>query len=306
MTKDSSKRNDYVRIASFLFLDEYRKKRKGEVSGVMYNKFMTLLYRDLRPETDIRLPHCWYRWGDIVVSHCVPYVKWIRKGSKYTTVEWNDDALQYDHNDRTVSLIKKNIAEFMIRHSGSEAHETAKDEVYDGAPFEFQNEYRKLRESLESLSMNRVMDNQAEYIRNLFTSAMSAFPKKEFKHIINIKEKFEAVFETGLKNNASSADLFDFAELFWFFFCYHLRLNKKCHENITEDTLNIWKEEIPWETLGIEHVLQNYAEKFSCTASGDPYITSLLADRNERMKRIDRFISKYSDDRGSDAPQGGG
>ena len=301
MAKGSVKERDYVRIASYLFFDKYRKERSKEVPGVMYNKFITLLYRDLRPEIDIRLPHCWYRWGDIVVSHCVPYVKWVHKGPKYTVVEWNDDAVKYDPNDKTVSLIKKNIAEFMIRHSGSEAHETAKDEVYDGAPFEFQNEYRKLRESLESLSRNKVMDNQTEYINGLFISAMEKFPKKEFKQMANEKEKFVAVFRMGLKNGAAPKEMYDLSEQFWFFFCYYLRMNKKCHENVPEETLRIWAEEIPWETLGIEHALQNYAETFSHTPSVDPLITSLLADRTERMGRIDRFISKYSDDQGTGA-----
>ncbi|MCL2143252.1 MAG: hypothetical protein FWH44_03230 [Methanomassiliicoccaceae archaeon] len=290
MAKGSVKGRDYVRIASYLFFDKYKKDKNEEVPGVIYNKFITLLHRDLRPEIDIKLPHCWYRWGDIVVSHCVPYVKWVHKGPRYTVVEWNDDAVKYDPNDKTVSLIKKNIAEFMIRHSGSEAHETARDEVYDGAPFEFQNEYRKLRESLESLSKNKVMDNQAEYINGLFAAAMSAFPGKEFKQIANEKERFEAVFRMGLKNNASSRDLFDLTELFWFFFCYHLRVNKRCHENIAKETLNIWMEEIPWETMRMEHFLQNFAKDFH-DGEDNPLIVSLLEERRKRMEEIDDFIS---------------
>jgi len=61
MVKSSDKRKDYVKIASYLFFDKYRKAERGEVPGVMYNKFITLLHRDLRPEHDIGLPHCWYR-----------------------------------------------------------------------------------------------------------------------------------------------------------------------------------------------------------------------------------------------------
>jgi len=172
------------------------------------------------------------------------------------------------------------------------------------APHPFFDKYGKLRESLESLSRNKVMDDQADYIGNLFAAAMKTFPKKEFGHIAGEKEKFEAVFGAGLRNNASPKDLFDLAELFWFFFCYHLRLNRKCHENVPKETLNIWAEEIPWETLGIEHALQNHAELFRRGPADDPLILSLLEDREKRMKRIDDFMSKYPFDDDTGAYQG--
>ncbi|MCL1811713.1 MAG: hypothetical protein FWG41_05815 [Methanomassiliicoccaceae archaeon] len=286
MTKSPTGKKDYVRIASYLFFDEYKKERGGDVPGVMYNKFMTLLYAELKPEKDIGLPHCWYRWGDIVVAHCIPYITWTHKSPKYTIVEWNSGVQDYDPKDRIVSLIKKNIAEFMIRHSGTDAHETAKDEVYEGAPFKFQKEYRKMRESLDSMVKVSVVDNRTEYIGSLLLNAMKDFPKKEFKQIIGEKDKFEAVFSAGLCGDASSEDLFDFAELFWFFFCYHLRTNKKGHENVPKETLNIWLEEIPWETKRFEHILQNYAERFSGAGSDDPLILSLLEERKDRMERI--------------------
>lgn len=296
MASDRIKRKDYVRIASYLFFEEYKKERRGDVPGVIYNKFITLLYRELKPEKDIGLPHCWYRWGDIVVAHCVPYVNWRHKSPRYTVVEWDGEIPDHDPKDKIVSLIKKNIAEFMFRHSGPEAHETAKDEVYEGAPFEFQNEYRKLRESLESLSKKAVVDNQTEYIGGLFDNAMKEFPDKEFKQIAGEREKFEIVFRMGLKNNASLADLFDFAELFWFFFCYHLRMNRKGHENVSKETLNIWAEEIPWETMRFGHFLQNFANEFCGAAVDDPLIISLLEEWRKRMDRIDALASVICDD----------
>jgi len=297
VAKNSVKRNDYVEIASYLFFEEYKKERRGEVPGVIYNKFITLLNRELKPEKDIGLPHYWYRWGDIVVAHCVPYTSWEHVTPRYTVVRWAGDIPNYDPNDKIVSLIRKNIAEFMVRHSGSEAHETAKDEVYEGAPFKFQNEYRKLRESLESLSKRSIMDNKWTYIDSLFNNAMDEFPKKEFKHIVNEKDKFEAVFRMGLKNKASEEDLFDLAELFWFFFCYHLRMNKKGHENVPKETLNIWVEEIPWETMKIEHILQNYAYRFCIQMPGDKVITLLLEDRKKRMDKIDALMPVICEDR---------
>lgn len=291
MAKDHTKKTDYVKVASYLFFEEYRKERSEEISGVIYNKFITLLYRDLKPEKDIKLPHCWYRWGDIVVSRGVPYVTWEHRSPEYTVVKWDGGTPEYDPNDRTVSLIRKNIAEFMVRHSGPEAHETAKDEVYENAPFEFQKEYRKLRESLELLSGSGIIENRTEYIGSLFDNAMKTFPKNEFGQISGERDKFETIFKMGLRNNASSKDLFEFAELFWFFFCYHLRIHRKCHENIPPEILNRWIEDIPWENMRMEHFLQNFAAKFRSGADDDPVVLALLEDWKERMAELDDFFS---------------
>ncbi|MCL2149177.1 MAG: hypothetical protein FWH47_07570 [Methanomassiliicoccaceae archaeon] len=296
MAKDKVNGTDYVKVATYLFFDEYRKEREGDVPGVMYNKFITLLYRELKPEKDIGLPHCWYRWGDTVVARCVPYVTWERRGHGRTVVGWNGAAPIFDHEDGVVPLIMKNIAEFMARHSGGEAHGTAKDEVYEGAPFKFQNEYRKLRESLESLSKNDLIGNRAEHVGGLFESAMREFPKKEFKQIADEREKFETVFRMGLANNASSADMSDFAELFWHFFCHHLRMNERCHDNVTAETLRTWAEDIPWEAVRMRHFLQDFAEKLSRKATGDPTIISLREDWKRRMDRADALTESILGD----------
>jgi hypothetical protein len=222
-----------------------------------------------------------------------------------TAVEWNGNVPKYRSNDAVVSLIKKNVAEFMNGHAGSEGHEIAKDEVYEGAPFRFQKEYRKLREALGSLCRNYVVSN-TNIAADLFDSAMITFPKGDFKAIANERNEFEAIFRMALDNNTGFSDLFDFAEFFWFFFCYHLRLHRKCHENVPKETLELWKDKIPWEALKIRHTLQNYAEKFYKGGDADPLVRSLLDERKKRMDEIDAFMSKYSDDHvARTSPQGG-
>ena len=56
---------DYIRYACQAFIEGHEGSVGCSPSGVMFNKFMTLLYRDVRRAlgVDIRLPHCWYRWG---------------------------------------------------------------------------------------------------------------------------------------------------------------------------------------------------------------------------------------------------
>lgn len=287
-------RSDHVRIASYMFIDEYQRTNGRKAPGVIYNKCMTLLYRELKSQgTDIRLPHCWYRWGDIVVKHSVPYVGWVQGPDRTTTVEWADRVPEYSGSE-TVSLMRKYIVGFVDNHSGREGHEIAKDEVYEGAPFRFQNEYRMLRETLDSICRNYMAENSMDMVRELFDSAMGTFPDNDFRAIRKEKEGFEAVFRMALDNGAGCRRLYDFAELFWFFFCYHLRIHRKCHENVTNETLDIWKAKIPWETLRFGHILQNHAEEFYAGEETDRLVASLLSERARRMEEVDGLISKLS------------
>ena len=56
---------DYARYACQVFIGGHEGSVGCSPTGVMFNKFMTLLYRDIRKTlgVDISLPHCWYRWG---------------------------------------------------------------------------------------------------------------------------------------------------------------------------------------------------------------------------------------------------
>jgi hypothetical protein len=295
MAKKSAKEDDYVKIASYLFLEEYKRDRKKDAPGVMYNKFITLLHRDLKNGgRDIKLPHCWYRWGDIVVEYYVPYIHWNHNRQGTTTVGWVGDKPSYNNNDEIIGLIKKNMAQFMARHKGFEGHETAKDDVYEEVPFEFQNKYKILMESLNKLRRNAPMNNPLEYIAGLFYPAMREFPENDFKSIIDVKRKFEAVFRSGLENDAIISDLCDLAEFFWSFFSNHLRLNEECHENVKRETLNILREEIEWESMKIEHMLQDYAFEFG--QNDDDLVLSLLEDRKKRMDELDALMSRLWDD----------
>jgi|GEM_PF-624053 len=307
LAKRSYAKYDYVKIASYMFLEQYPKREKKEATGVMYNKYMTLLHEELKSGgVDIKLPHCWYRWGDIVVEHCIPYVQWNHKSLDYTTVTWRGERFDYDVKDETISLIKKNLEYFLSNHLGLESHETAKDEVYKGAPYQFQNEYRKLRETLDILCKNNPYSNIHQPISTLFESAMEVFPK-EFKRINSQKDEFIAVFRLVLDSNESQKDLFDVSEFFWFFFCYYLRVDKKGHENIPTETLAIWNEKIPWETSKFEHIMENYAQKFNKHDHNDPAIDTLIKRGKIRDQKIDDLISKLfgDEDHSKKIPEGG-
>lgn len=282
--------NDHVRTASYIFLNEYKGRTGRDATGVLYNKYLTLLHRDLKKEgIDIRLSHCWYRWGDAVVQYYLPYIHWTHDDLDKTTVSFVGRP-RYDHDDPVVIRSKEFAKEFIDSYgNGTEGVESAIDEVYSEAPFEFQNEYRKLRESLRISKSRNPYENFKDYALSLLKNAMDVFPK-EFSVISRQKDEFVAVFEGAVRNNTPEEVLFDMAEDFWFFFCYYLRINKKCHENVTNETLRIWRSVIPSEKERFERSIQNYAHQF-CDGDDNAIVQGMLRRRTERLSELKQLLS---------------
>jgi len=295
---------DYVKVSASIFLHEYEARNRDEASGVLFNKFMTLLHRRFKAEGfNMKLPHCWYRWGDEVVRYRMPYLEWDHDYAAYTKVSWRGSYPEYQLNDPTVVKITQYSKEFIDNYSGPEGAELAIDEVYEEAPFNFQNEYRKLRENLKIYSGRQsFIDNYKTLVNSFFTSAMDEFPNKDFKSIVEEKMDFEEVFRLSLHAGATPSQLFKQAEGFWFFFCYHLRLNDKCHENVPKTTLDVWAERIPWEDDLFRRKLQDYAYQFSrmtdskCSAR----IKKLVKEWEERELEFESIIADISDNDGEE------
>lgn len=282
-------KQDYTRIASFMFLEEYGHRYGREVSGVLFNKFLTLLNVGLKEQQgfDMKLAHCWYRWGDVVVGQVLPYINWTHSDLNMTSVSFIGDPPSY-REDRVTDFIGAFIETFISRYGeGKEGVEMAIDEVYSNAPLDFQRDYRMLRESLKISKVNMPYSNRREYIGSLFDKAMSSFPDAKFKQITKHKNDFAAVFREVLANGASNEDLFDIAEDFWFFFCYHLRV--KYNENVRRDIVDQWREKLPLETSRYEASIQNYAHQF-CPDSSNPAVQKLLRERETRLEELDGLL----------------
>jgi len=289
---------DYVKISSKIFLDKFEEKNCFSASGALFNKYMTLLHRRLKNDgTNIKLPHCWYRWGDEVVRYRMPYLNWDHEYAAYTQVIW-DGAIseKYDPEDHVIRTASEYADEFISKYSGTEGAEMAIDEVYDGAPFEFQNEYRKLRETLKQLGSDKTAffdDVSVNMILPLFENVIRSFPH-EFRVIENEKEDFIEIFRTMIEGGTSIKDLFNITEDFWFFFCHHLRV--KCHENVPSSTLNVWKEKIPEETELFEKKLQSYAHRFCDNRNNLPRLKKLLKEWEDNDREFRELLDKLPDD----------
>ncbi|MDR0887831.1 MAG: hypothetical protein LBM39_01415 [Candidatus Methanoplasma sp.] len=293
--KKKVKDTDYVKIAAIIFLDKFENENEILASGVLFNKFMTLLHRDLKKEgINLKLPHCWYRWGDEVVRYRMPYLEWDHEYAAYTQVTWKGAAPEYSIEDPIVPKINEYADKFVSKYSGPEGAEMAIGEVYDSAPFEFQNKYRRLRETLKISRNNQPFEKFTKsMLMPLFRDAMDAFPK-EFKNLNGKKEDFEEVFRVSIEGGASVADAFDLVEDFWFFFCYYLRL--KCNENVPKSTLEVWEDKIPWETESYEHRLQIFAHRFYKEDGSSPNADRLLREWRSDEMEFEELLSRISDD----------
>ena len=280
-------KNDYVKVASFVFLDGYRKRYDRDPSGVLYNKYITLLHRELKSQgTDIRLSHCWYRWGDAVVKSSVPYIEWTHDDLDKTSVSYKGYDPHINRRDPVVRYSEEYAGRFMDEYGdGIEGVEKAIDTVYSEAPFEFQRRYRSLRESLKITRSGTMVNESFEsYVASLLEHAADVFPD-EFNTIRKQFGQFRTVFIESLRNGASVDILYEMVESFWFFFCYHLRLNRKCHENVSRDTLRYWRSILPVEKSRFESAIQNYAY-YHCRDSSEPSVTEMLRARESRLEEL--------------------
>lgn len=283
---------DYIRTFSYIFLKKYKEKTGTDSSGVLFNKYMTLLNRALLFKgIDMHLPHCWYRWGDEVVRYCLPFIDWNHDDLSYTFVRYSDKSPRVNYKDPNVKYASDYADVFIGKYAKTYGQEEAIDEVYSDAPFAFQNDFRKLREAVSISRSNVPIKNYHSYIKGLFETAVESFPP-DFGFLGQRFEEFVSTFRMALSKNAKPDELYEISETFWFFFCYHLRLNSRCHENVPQSTLEVWREVLPTEEEKYRMFVQNQAAEYCRKPGKDEVISRLLQERDKRLKESDDLFAK--------------
>lgn len=282
-----------VELASFIYISDYTERFGKEPSGVLFNKFMIMLNRDLlKKGKDIKLAHCWYRWGDEVVSYRIRNcVRFNHDDPFHTTAAWISAPIENPERCHYYKDIKAFSDRFIKKYEGREGVEVLLDDVYREAPYEFQRKYKIVRENLKEATSNINPDNYAtKMLKPLFVEAMKQFPE-DFSNLEPIKENFRKAFESAIENERSINELYCMSEDFWFFFCYHLRL--KCHYNVPKETLDHWKNVIPWNDEKFEWMVQDMAYKY-LDGTEDPEIRNILDQRSERVAETSAMIESFS------------
>ena len=274
-----------------MFLEKHRERTGTDSSGALYNRYMTLLNRDLLSGgVDMHLPHCWYRWGDEVAVSCLPFIDWDRDDPSCTSVRYTDRSPRIDSKDPNVRFASDYADAFIGKYAETCGQE-AIGEVYSDAPFAFQNDFRKLREAVGISRENVPVEDCHSGIKELFETAVASFPPN-FGSLSQRFEEFTSTFRLAMSNDAEPDELYEISETFWLFFCYHLRLNGRCHENVPQSTLEAWKEILPNEEEKYHMFVQNQAARYCRKAGSDWVIDRLMQERDRRLKESDDLFAK--------------
>ena len=283
---------DYVGYASWRFITSYVESEGSRPTRVLFDRFMTTLHRNLKEGhgTDIGLSHCWYIWGDEAVINEMPYLQCDYVGSGETRVSYRGRVPEVDRTDAIVVTMDGSADSFVSRCS--EEGEVAVEGMCAAAPFEFQIRFGMLRESLGTSGSGSVAADRTGTVRTLFEDAMDCFPAEEFPEASPHAERFGAVFMAALDSGATAAVLQEIAECFWTYFCHHLRLHDRCHENVSVVTLGAWAEAIPAETVDYERTIQNQAHTVDPERSSGEVVRELLRERERRIKEVGELMER--------------
>ncbi len=288
--------NDYLSIASYFIIKKFKDVKGTDPSGLYFNKIMFLTYKSLRNKINLKLPHCWYRYGDEVIKSSMPTnVRWNHENPDKTKVFWKYIPPTME-DDGNIQLIEKTIEELTEKYSDN-VFEAVKD-VYNHAPFEFQKRFLELREMLYGI--NNTFNWDATSLANIsalvFENAFNTFPVSNFPKLRRQKELTEKAIEIILNSPNPDFNLVkDFCISFWFQFCYHLRTHKKANENVPKEILTIWRGKIEFEDLKyrriIADLLKTLAGKYD-----NVYDLDILKEEIEWKNKDDQEAKKIIED----------
>ena len=235
--------------AAYYVISSLSRASRNRLHGVLFNKGMCLLNYRLRARgIDIKLPHCWYKHGDIVVEHWMPRnVQWPRPNEEQTYVYWQgpppNPLTSQETEKEIVAMADALRSEFTEDERGIER---IVEEVYRYAPFSFQDRFRRLFILLRSWRTPDVPveDFVSKTVVPHFRELIRSFQGADFPDLVLDLHKYAFVSERLLEKREGVRYILEgLSEDFWLHFCKGLRLHPKAHENVPEPTLEIWEEE---------------------------------------------------------------
>ena len=248
--------NDLLAYVSYLVIRKYKEKVGEPPTGLYFNKLMSPCNLNLvNKHVNINLPHYWYRYGDQVYMHSMPRNLVLNHETPTkTTVEWMDEE-PAPVSDKSHNLIEKVVSKLTERYS-NDIHQAVRD-VYKYAPFDFQREYLDLREAFygEKNAFNWDALAYKTISAHLLVNAFSKFPEKSFPKLNRQYAVVKTLIETTLREEWEFKLVEEVCTNFWFLFCYHLRLNKRCRENIPEESISCWEGRIEFEDIRYRRII---------------------------------------------------
>lgn len=242
--------NPVLQATCYRIIEKHERLRGEPPTGVQFNKYLSLLRHELGHASEsMGLPHCWYRWGDEVVRVLMPtQVAWDHTDPPKTKVAWEGDDPELSADDRQFTKMALIIDQLVRQYSPGEELPRMISKVYSYAPFPFQRAYRDLRETYLDImgSQIPVEKIQGRLVLKALRAALVEFPHAEFPEFGRETDRFRRLMEHLIAADLEGIRLArETSEIFWFGFCYHLRLHPQAHENVPRSTLDYWRDCLP-------------------------------------------------------------
>ena len=256
-----------LRYACFLVLRELNLNEDKLLGGTRFNKVMSLLQHELKgSDLDLKLPHCWYLYGDESVPQELPREVHFEhyECPERTFVRWiGPDRPSFNLPSPATKRIRELAGEVVGRYPAMQGACEATDDVYEYAPFPFQRDFRSFRERFAFIERyTRLSSNpQRNIFLTTFETAVRDFPGEEFPRLRHHASRFEVLTRLLLEDDRDRLpEAQELASEFWRLFCKHLRIHPKGHENVSEGRLRWWTKDADSHT-------RIYAEWFSEVAA---------------------------------------
>lgn len=291
-----------VAFASYYFIEKFKGISGSLPSGLYFNKGLSFINNEMkRKRQDIKLSHCWYRWGDEVVRYFMPIeLSWTHEEAGYTKVDWTGPPPNIA--DSKISLIKELVDSFL--HKYPIDNKDWRDELladhYEGAPFEFQKTFKNCRDILfdKTRSLYNSDINGNEVVLTLFNKAFETFPNdKLFRPIKEFIPTFLRLITYPLSDSKEDMHIVnDLSEEFWYWFAYFLRVHPIAHENINTETLTYWRSRLEPETKRFYRNFDDYVYRLSLRyheITNDNLLSVHLNSIKQRQAEWENEISEF-------------
>ena len=306
--------NDMIEYSAYKVIKSYEEEKNTAPRGIYFNKSMILINNNLKNHgIDMKLPHCWYRWGDEVVRYYMPHeIRWDHEESQFTKVKWIGDMPNSPESEPR-KIIDNTISDVVEKYSNKDALPEFIDLIYENAPFEFQRKYRYVREFF-FLTKNknlRITNPLKEVLLPQILDALNHFPDdNHFQTIGEFIPAFKKFVEYSVNSNRNGySELEEVSEEFWFWFSYFLRLHNDAHENVKQDTIIIWREKLSTESEIFYKNFKNHVLSLSKynkdvrndailgqylkeAESDERYEELIFAEFKETVKDLDEFLNE--------------
>lgn len=256
---------------------------------------MCLLYRNLKEASlDLRLPHCWYRYGDEVVRYHMPaQIRWNHEDPRRTVVSWEGGEPVVENED-----IIREIKEITERYHTREGLQQLVSEIYSTAPYEFQRRFREIYDIVFDYRNSRVeiKDFSKDVLYPRIERALEVFPEEDFREVGKDVEPLRRALRL-LSRRDFNGDLdyiMELLENFWFYFACYLRV--KAHENVPRSTVTFWRNMLPGETARYRRYFGDIMIELRELMENDDLLEDIIKKRLRWRKREERIIRELEKD----------